>query len=188
MYIITFGLPDGSAGKESACGAEDTGDSPGWEGPLKEEIATCSSILSWRIPWTEEPGGLQSMGSQRVGHDWALLLPSLSKMGRGQGKREIGPTKQLHASIVAICNFWFLSRNEILIQLLTGVSICHIKTGHLWPRIVCYYSFLFSSYFWLCWVFVALGGFSLVVAVDAAPQCGAWASHCSGFSCVEHRL
>ena len=36
---------------------------------LEEEMATYSSILSWRIPWTEEPGGLQSMGSQRVGHD-----------------------------------------------------------------------------------------------------------------------
>ena len=33
-------------------------------------MATHSSILAWRIPWTEEPGGLQSMGSQRVGHDW----------------------------------------------------------------------------------------------------------------------
>ena len=37
--------------------------------PLKREIATHSSILAWRIPWTEGPGGLQSMGSQRVGHD-----------------------------------------------------------------------------------------------------------------------
>ena len=36
----------------------------GWEGPLEEEMATHSSILAWRIPWTEEPGGLQSMGSQ----------------------------------------------------------------------------------------------------------------------------
>ena len=41
----------------------------GWEDPLEEEIATHSSILAWRIPWPEEPGGLQSMGSQRVGHD-----------------------------------------------------------------------------------------------------------------------
>ena len=40
-----------------------------WEDPLEKEIATHSSILAWRIPWTEEPGGLQSMGSQRVGHD-----------------------------------------------------------------------------------------------------------------------
>ena len=42
------------------------------EDPLEEEMATHPSILVWRIPRTEEPGGLQSMGSQRVGHDWAI--------------------------------------------------------------------------------------------------------------------
>ena len=41
----------------------------GWEDPLEEGMATHSSILAWRIPWTEEPSRLQSMGSQRVGHD-----------------------------------------------------------------------------------------------------------------------
>ena len=41
------------------------------EDPLEEEMATHSSILAWRIPWTEEPGGLQSMGLQRIGHDLA---------------------------------------------------------------------------------------------------------------------
>ena len=40
----------------------------GWEYPLEKGVATDSSILAWRIPWTEEPGGLQSMESQRVGH------------------------------------------------------------------------------------------------------------------------
>ena len=41
----------------------------GWEDPLEKEMATHSSILAWRIPWTEEPGGLRSTGSQRVRHD-----------------------------------------------------------------------------------------------------------------------
>ena len=41
----------------------------GQEDPLEEEVASHSSTLAWKIPWTEEPGGLQSMGSQRVGHD-----------------------------------------------------------------------------------------------------------------------
>ena len=41
----------------------------GWEDPLEKGKATHSSILAWRIPWTEDPGGLQSMGLQRVGHD-----------------------------------------------------------------------------------------------------------------------
>ena len=40
-----------------------------WEDPLEKEMATHSSILAWRSPWTEEPSGIQSMGSQRVGHD-----------------------------------------------------------------------------------------------------------------------
>ena len=41
----------------------------GWEDPLEKGMAIHSSILAWRTPWTEEPGGLQSMGLQRVGHD-----------------------------------------------------------------------------------------------------------------------
>ena len=42
----------------------------GGEDPLEKEMATHSNILAWEIPWTEEPGGLQSLGSQKVGHDW----------------------------------------------------------------------------------------------------------------------
>ena len=45
----------------------------GWEDPLEEGMATDSSVLAWRIPWTEEPGVLWSMGSQRVGHDLSDL-------------------------------------------------------------------------------------------------------------------
>ena len=48
----------------------------GWEDPLEKEMATHSSTLAWKIPWTEEPGRLQSMGSQRVGHDRATSLNS----------------------------------------------------------------------------------------------------------------
>ena len=45
----------------------------GWDNSLKKGMATHSSVLAWRIPWTEEPGKLQSMASQRVGHDWSDL-------------------------------------------------------------------------------------------------------------------
>ena len=61
--------PGGSDGKVSACDAGDPVRSIGWEDPLKKEMATHSSTLACKIPWTEEPGRLQSMGSQRVGHD-----------------------------------------------------------------------------------------------------------------------
>ena len=67
---FTLGFPGGSAGKESACSVGDLGSIPGLRRPLEEVTATHSSILAWRIPWTEEPGGLQSMGLQRVGYDW----------------------------------------------------------------------------------------------------------------------
>ena len=49
-----------------------------WEDLLEKEMATHSNILAWRIAWTENPGGLQSMGLQRVGHDTPVLLPGKS--------------------------------------------------------------------------------------------------------------
>ena len=53
---------------ESAEDARDVGMIPGWEDPLEKEIATHPSILTWEIPWTENPGRLQSMGLQGVGY------------------------------------------------------------------------------------------------------------------------
>ena len=58
FYLMDYQASLVTDGKESACNAGDPG------------MATYSSILAWRIPWTEEPGRLQSMGSQRVGHNW----------------------------------------------------------------------------------------------------------------------
>ena len=57
----------------------------GWEDALKKEMASHSNILAWRIPWTEEPGRLQSMGWQRVGHEWATKPPPLSSTGKRPG-------------------------------------------------------------------------------------------------------
>ena len=51
----------------------------GWEDPLEEEMATHSRILAWEIPWTEEPGGLQSVGSQRVRDSWATKTATTIK-------------------------------------------------------------------------------------------------------------
>ena len=65
-------FPDGTVGKESVCRCrrhKKYGFDPwGWDDPLEEGMATHSSILAWRIPWTKEPGRLQPMESQRVGH------------------------------------------------------------------------------------------------------------------------
>ena len=69
LKLLLFISRESSDGKESACDAEDPGSIPGSRRSLG--LATHSSILAWEIPWTQEPGGLQSIGSQRVGHDWA---------------------------------------------------------------------------------------------------------------------
>ena len=72
--ILSIGLPWWWLGsKESVCNAGNVQkmrvQALGLEDPLEKEMATHCSILAWKIPWTEEPVGLQSMGSQRVGHD-----------------------------------------------------------------------------------------------------------------------
>ena len=76
------GFPSGSVVKNPPANAgdvRDVGSIPGSENPLKEGMATHSSILAWRIPWTEELGGLQSMGLQRAGHDWGDLARTQCK-------------------------------------------------------------------------------------------------------------
>ena len=68
------GFPGGASGKEPSCQCRRQKtwiQSLGQEDPLEEGMATHSSILTCRIQWTEEPGGLQSIGSQKVGHDWS---------------------------------------------------------------------------------------------------------------------
>ena len=101
-----WGFPGGSDGKESACNAGDLGSTLGQEDPLEKGRATHSSILSRRIPRTEESGGLQSMGSQRDTTEatWCApitvcivhplctpVCPSLQKMALEQQKRHDNP-------------------------------------------------------------------------------------------------
>ena len=63
-----LGFPGGSVVKNLPAMQETRVRSLDWEDPLEKEMATHSSVLAWRIPWTEEPGGLQSTELQRVGH------------------------------------------------------------------------------------------------------------------------
>ena len=65
------GFPGGSDTKVSACNTDNPSLTPGLGRSLEKGMAASSSILAWRIPWTEELDGLQSMGSHRVGHAWS---------------------------------------------------------------------------------------------------------------------
>ena len=82
----------------------------GQEDPLKKGMATHSSILAWRIPWTEEPGGLQSMGSWRAGHDWATNSFTLFQ---DQSQRK--PTFHYKSSEAGLHTLlpWFLAPQSI---------------------------------------------------------------------------
>ena len=68
-----MGFPGGSVVKNPPAKAGDPGDEslihPGWEDPMEEELATSSTVLVWRIPWTEPPDRLWSIELQKVGHD-----------------------------------------------------------------------------------------------------------------------
>ena len=65
-YAEAWGFPAGLAVKNLPAMQETWVQSLGWEDPLEKKTATHSSILAWKTPWTEEPGGIQSMGSQRM--------------------------------------------------------------------------------------------------------------------------
>ena len=76
--LVAQGFPGGSDGKKikkkNPPEMQETWvQSRGWEDSLEDGMETHSSILAWRVPWTEEPGGLPSMGSHRVGYDWSDL-------------------------------------------------------------------------------------------------------------------
>ena len=75
------GLLGGSVVKNPPATQETQVPSRGWEDPLEEEMATLSRLLAWETPWTEEPGGLQSMGSQRVGHNWSHWTEQQTRIG-----------------------------------------------------------------------------------------------------------
>ena len=103
----------------------------GQEDPLEKAMATHSSTLAWKIPWMEEPGGLQSMGPQRVRHDWAtsssfFLSARVSALCRSRGFQKWGWRRQaevprprsvrLGAVLVWLPNYGLSSRHKACLQ------------------------------------------------------------------------
>ena len=79
LHILYLGFPGGSAVKNLPAIQETWVQSLGQEDPLEKGMALHSSILAWSIPWREEPGRLQSMGLQRLGHNWATEHPPIQE-------------------------------------------------------------------------------------------------------------
>ena len=92
----------------NAGGTGDLGSIPGVGDPLGEGTATHSSILAWRSPWREEPGGLQSMGLQRVGHDWASIHVPICRdfFEKSLHSYKVFMVRDTKARAVSECELW----------------------------------------------------------------------------------
>ena len=137
----------------------------GQEDSLEKEMATHSSILAWKMPWMEEPGKLQSMGLQRVGHDWATLLHfnSISWL----------PTFAIQSPIMKRTSFRVLVLEDLVglhgtvqFQLLQHYWLGH-RLGLLWYWMVC----LGNEQRWFChfWNFTQVLHFGLLLTLMATP-------------------
>ena len=146
----------------------------GWEDLLEKETATHCSILAWKIPWMEEPGRLQSMGSQRVRHDRATSLHHTC------------------VSAASLLAWWHMLHQLRLLSSSQGQIPSSDPQPHLWP--FCPLIFIFfllikkikidwSICIWLHWVFIAGVGFLPLRWVGATLPCGAQAAFCGDFSC-----
>ena len=104
LTVAEFYFPGGASGKDPACQGKR---SLGQENPLEEGVAIHSSILAWKISWTEKPGRLWSIGSQRVGHDWSNLTGAADfylKMGiNGFWHTNTASENKKNRKIVMIC-------------------------------------------------------------------------------------
>ena len=103
----------------------------GQKDPLEKEMATHSSILAWRIPWTEEPGGLWSMGLQRVGHDWATKLSTFISL-KGFSCGSAGKESARNAGHLGLIPWLGRSPGEGNSYLLQYPGLESQRVGHNW--------------------------------------------------------
>ena len=122
----------------------------GWEDTLEKGRATHSSILAWGIPWTEEPGRLQSMGSQRVGHDFHFHFPPL------------GPAQQIYTHSGSFLRIQIGCHQFTVLYPFYKIKIRKLQQC-LWERntsLTIYSDFLswyaYADCWWWSWVWITL--------------------------------
>ena len=107
-----------------------------WEDPPEEGMATHSSILAWRIPWTEEPDRLQSTGSQRIGHNWSDLAHTHTHTHQGK-KLKFRPSMGIHLMVINqvayMCMIPLFLHFFLTIKRGNGTHIMVCGAGQVWP-------------------------------------------------------
>ena len=101
---LVTACPRHSGSKESSCNAGDVGSIPKSGRSMEKGMTTHSSVLAWRIPWTAEPGGLQSMGSQRVRHDWVTNTLCLKDSSEGRADNRAVQARGVYLSSLLPCS------------------------------------------------------------------------------------
>ena len=130
-FPLSLGFPGSSDSKKKkkiCLQCRRTRFDPAWEDPLEKKTTTHSSILAWKTPWTEEPGGLQSMGLRRIRDDWATDTFTLRKTeGTTEVTQDLNLTPEKHKdkynSLSAVCLF----------RLLLGEHRQALRLFQLWP-------------------------------------------------------
>jgi len=110
----------------------------GWDDPLEKGMAIHSSILAWRIPWTEEPGGLQSMGSQRVGHDWETNVnygQICLLLDQGLWLPSLIPLDILCGCWHCPCLYLKLPHPSLFLPFLELLTRAQVHLRHVWSRL-----------------------------------------------------
>ena len=138
VHIMDFS--GGSDGQQSACNARDPGSIPCWKDPLEKGMATHSSILAWRIPWTEEPGRLESMGLQRVRHDLVTFTHSLIHGPKRESDLFIGQYTQFWQKPKG--KYWWTFKANWNVIYEKALCVWYMqKVSHLWLRYLSIYKF-----------------------------------------------
>ena len=131
----------------------------GWEGPLEEDMATHSSILAWRIPWTEEPAGLQSIGLQRVGHDWSdlarIYINYVKALKINKSRQTLKANMLVAQSCLILCNPMDCSPPGSSVQGILQARILEwvampFSRQSCWPRDRTWVSYIAGRFFTIC--------------------------------------
>ena len=106
-HTLEKGFPGGTSGREPTCQCRRCKiwvQSLGWNDPLEKGMATYSNILAWKIPWTGKPSGLQSMGLQRIEHNWTT----------GSSKKQESFRKTSISALLTMPNLWLCGSQQTL--------------------------------------------------------------------------